>query len=82
MRMSSPTPRARKTPTNVSVRSDLVRRARELRLNLSQVLEDALEELIRQRERAAWLARNEDAIAAYNDKVAARGVFSDDWRQF
>lgn len=82
MRMPPTAARAKKTPTNVSIRSDLVRRARELRVNLSQVLEDALVATIRERERAAWLERNHDAIEAYNAQVESKGVFSDDWRRF
>ncbi len=72
----------RKTATNLSLRSDLVRRAKALDLNLSEVVEAALAQAIADAERAAWLAENRDAIAAYNDEVARRGVFSDDWRRF
>lgn len=74
--------RPRKTATNLSLRSDLVRRAKALDLNLSEVVEAALAQAIADAERAAWLAANRDAIAAYNDEVAKRGVFSDDWRRF
>ncbi len=80
MRMKST--RARKTATNLSVRADLVRRARELKLNLSEVLESALERAIRDAERAGWLEENREAIDAYNAHVAKHGVFSDDWRRF
>lgn len=73
---------SRKTPTNVSVRADLVRRAKQLGLNLSGLLESALEDAIRAAERDAWLAENDDAISAYNARVAEQGVFSDDWRKF
>jgi antitoxin CcdA len=72
----------RKTPTNLSLRADLVRRARELKLNLSAVLEAALEQAVRAAEREAWLAENAEAIDDYNARVAKRGVFSDDWRRF
>lgn len=72
----------RKTATNLSVRADLVRRARALQLNMSEVLEEALERAIRECEREAWLAENADAISAYNADVAERGVFSDAWRRF
>jgi antitoxin CcdA len=75
-------PRARKIPTNLSVGSDLVSRARSMKINLSKVLEDALEHAIRERERESWLAENRDAIADYNASVARRGVFSDGWRRF
>ena len=72
----------RKAPTNVSVRADLVRQARLLKLNLSELLETALEKAIRDQERAAWLEANRSAIDDYNAQVAKRGVFSDDWRRF
>jgi antitoxin CcdA len=74
--------KSRKTPTNLSVRADLVRRARELKLNLSDLLQQALERAIREAERRAWLADNDDAIDQYNEQVARRGVFSDGLRRF
>jgi antitoxin CcdA len=80
--MKSTPSRARKVASNLSVRADLVRRARALKLNLSNVLETALEQAIRDAERDAWLASNVDAISDYNAQVEKRGVFSDDWRRF
>ena len=71
-----------KVATNLSVRADLVHAARALRLNLSEVLETALEQAIRDGERRAWLDENRDAIEGYNAQVDKRGVFSDDWRGF
>jgi antitoxin CcdA len=79
MRMAT---KARKVPTNLSVREDLVRRAKELEINLSEVLDAALEEAIRREEQHAWLEANKDAIAQYNEFVEKNGVFSDDWRRF
>lgn len=81
MRMSIAADR-RKAPTNVSVRADLVRQAKLLKLNLSELLETALEKAIREHECAAWLEANRSAIDSYNAQVAKRGVFSDDWRRF
>jgi antitoxin CcdA len=80
--MASAQNRVRKTPTNLSVRNDLVRRARELGLNLSEVLETALEAAVRAAELTEWEATNRDAIDAYNEHVAKHGVFSDGWRKF
>ena len=82
MRMPAAQDPWRKTATNLSLRADLVRRARELKINLSAVLEDALEQAVRAAEREAWLAENTEAIEDYNARVAKRGVFSDDWRRF
>lgn len=74
--------RARKTPTNLSLRSDLVRRAKQLELNLSDVVDAALEAAIQEAENAAWLEENREAIAEYNALVKKRGVFSDGRRRF
>jgi antitoxin CcdA len=73
---------AKKTPTNVSIRADLVKRAKELGLNMSGLLEDALEEAIRAAEREAWQRENAEAIDYYNEWVAKHGAFSDAWRKF
>jgi len=73
---------ARKQPTNVTVRADLVRRAKQLGLNLSSLLEEAIERAIREAERRKWLEDNQDAIRAANEHFAKHGLFSDDWREF
>jgi antitoxin CcdA len=73
---------ARKTPTNVSVRADLVRRAKDLGLNLSGLLESAIEQAIRAAEREAWQRDNAEAMDSYNEWVAKHGAFSDAWRKF
>jgi antitoxin CcdA len=74
--------RAKKAPTNLSVRTDLARRAKALKLNLSQVMEDALVKAIRDAERKLWLAENEEAIDEYNAHVERHGVFGERWRRF
>ena len=81
MRMPAPI-RDRKVPTNVTVRADLVRRAKRLGLNLSGLFEDAIERAVIDAERKAWVKANEEAIDAYNAHVAKHGVFSDSWRRF
>jgi len=71
----------RKAPTNLSLRIDLVQRAKTLGLNLSQVVESALEEAIRKEEQARWLAENEKAIDHYNSVVEKYGLFGEEFRQ-
>lgn len=77
-----PSERNRKGATNLSVRVDLVRRAKALQLNLSDLFEQALQRAIADRMEDAWRADNRDAIRAYNEGVEQRGVFSDQWRRF
>jgi antitoxin CcdA len=68
--------------TNLSVNSDLLRKARECGLNLSAVMEAALVEEIRKAQRERWLAENREAIDAYNEDIERNGVFSDGLRSF
>ncbi len=68
--------------TNVTVNTDLLRRARDLGVNLSQTLEQALVDVVRERARARWLEENRSAIDAYNSGVAQRGSFGDGLRGF
>jgi antitoxin CcdA len=75
-------PAAPKRPTNVSINSDLLAKARAAGLNLSATLEQALIDQLRKRQRGKWLAENRGAIEAYNDKVERTGVFSDGLRSF
>lgn len=73
---------APKKPTNVSINSDLLKKARELNINLSATLELALAEQLRIEQRTQWLRENADAIQAYNQFVEANGTFSDSVRKF
>ena len=73
---------APKKPTNLSINSDLLKKARELDINLSSGVEDALEQLIKRKLSERWISENRDAIASYNEYVDANGVFSDGVRGF
>jgi antitoxin CcdA len=78
----APARRPRKAPTNLSLRIDLVQRAKALDLNLSEVVERALEKAIIEAEQARWLAENEKAIEYYNSVIEKYGLFGDEFRQF
>jgi antitoxin CcdA len=75
-------PGAPKRPTNLSLNSDLLRQARELDINLSQVLEQALDAEVRKKRAEQWLQENRVAIAQYNADIELNGVFSDGLRSF
>ncbi len=75
-------PRAPKKAANLSVNADLLRGARELNINLSATLEQALIHALEQHRREQWLVRNRDAIDACNEHVEAHGVFSAELRIF
>lgn len=73
---------APKKPTNVSINSDLLAKAKELKINLSATLETALVDLVNAKQRELWKRENKKAIDAYNQLVDEHGIFSDDLRSF
>ncbi len=73
---------APKKPTNLSVNSDLLKKAKELDINLSSALEQALSAQLKEKQAQLWLERHHVAIAAYNQSVEENGVFSDGLRSF
>ena len=60
----------------------MLNKAKDLDINLSATLEQALAEALKKKQREQWLAENRNAINAYNEHVEAHGVFSDDLRSF
>lgn len=72
----------KKQPTNLSIRSDLLRQARARKINLSQTLEESLEKILKERDRQLWLEENREAIAVANRFVAEQGLWSDGLRRF
>ncbi len=71
---------ATKRPVNLSVNGDLLRQAKELKVNVSQVLEVALASQVKRLREAQWLEDNKEAIDAYNQHVAENGLPSDSVR--
>jgi antitoxin CcdA len=71
-----------KKPTNVSINSELLLKAKQLNINLSATLETALTEIVNAKQREIWKHENETAIKAYNKMVENTGVFSDELRSF
>ena len=73
---------APRKPTNLTVNSDLMRKAKERKINVSSVLESALAEELRQREKSDWKEENQESINYYNRKIHEIGLFSDGMRTF
>ena len=71
---------ASKKPTNLSVNSDLLSRAKELKINLSATFEQALVIELKKYERLKWLKKNKMALSALNDLTEKNGLFSDGFR--
>lgn len=73
---------APKKAANLSINGDLLNKAKDLDINLSATLEQALVETLKKVQRERWLAENRKSIVAYNEHVETHGVFSDDLRSF
>lgn len=75
-------PDAPKKSTNLSINSDLLRQAKERRINLSQALEARLAEMLKEEYYRHWNEENKEAIEDYNRRVEAQGAFGDGLRRF
>ena len=73
---------ARKQPTNLSIRSDLLQKAKARKINLSQALEKSLEKILQEQDRQTWVEENREAMEAANRFVAEHGLWSDGLRRF
>ncbi len=71
-----------KRPTNVSVNAELLDKAKQLGINLSQTLEEQLGVLVREAEARDWLKQNARAIDAYNKRIERERIWSDGIRGF
>ncbi len=71
-----------KKAANLSIRADLLEEARALKINLSQTLETALANIVKQEKERRWLEENRAAIEAYNLHIEKHGLFSDRFRTF
>ena len=73
---------APKKATNLSINSDLLKRAKALKINLSKNFESYLNQLVREQEEKKWIEENAKAIESFNKRVEETGVFSDGLRSF
>jgi antitoxin CcdA len=74
--------RAGKRSANLTISAKLLDKAKSLKINLSQTLEERLAEVVREAEAEEWLAANRRAIDAYNARMERDGVWSDQVRGF
>ena len=71
-----------KKATNLSINKELLAEARNLKINLSATLEEALMEKVREEKRKQWLEENREGIQACNELAEKNGLFSDKYRVF
>jgi antitoxin CcdA len=75
-------PSAPKKTTHLSINSDLLRQAREEKINLSQALEKHLAESMLEIKRERWRESSREAIEEYAQFVEKHGCFGDSVRCF
>ena len=73
---------APKQTAHLSINSDLLRQAKEEKINLSQTLEKYLAQAIRDNRRQEWLDNSHEAIEEYRQFVEKNGCFGDSLRCF
>jgi antitoxin CcdA len=73
---------APKKATNLSINSDLLKKAKDLNINLSAALEQTLVEQLSAKQKEQWLSENRKSINAYNTYVDEQGSFGDHLRSF
>ena len=73
---------SQKKATNLSINKELLAEARNLKINLSATLEQALVEKVREEKQKKWLEENREAIQACNKLAEESGLFSDKYRVF
>lgn len=67
---------------NLTIDAALSDTAKQLGINLSREAECGILLAVRRIQDAAWLTENAAAIAAYNTRLEAEGLFSDEFRTF
>jgi len=73
---------APKRPVNLSLNSKVLEMAKEMKMNISQTVDELLTEAVLKRYWAEWKVNNKEAIDHYNARIAKEGLFSDRYRTF
>jgi len=67
---------------NLSINSSLIEGSRKYEIDLSELLEQALIDALKEKKHLEWVDQNREALEAYNERIEQRGVFSDGLRAF
>ncbi len=71
-----------KRATNLSLSSDVLKAARQLEINISQVCDQHPREVVRIELERRWREDHANFIAAYNATIEAEGLPLNEWRSF
>ena len=73
---------APKKPTNLSLNSKVLEKARELGMNVSQTVDTLLAAEVRRCYWQKWNEENKDGVAEYNARIASEGLPLTKYRTF
>jgi antitoxin CcdA len=65
---------SKRRPVNLTIREDVMREAKLLRLNASQAAEQGIAEAVKKAKEQVWLEENRGAIRAYNERIEKHGT--------
>ena len=80
--ISQPGTKATRKPTNVSLPTDLLDRAKRLDVNISRASERGLREEVHEAEARAWAAQHADFIDELNARIEHDGLPLEEHRMF
>ena len=69
---------ARRQSVNLTADSELVRRVRDEKGNLSALLEGSMRAFLAKKELERWREENHQSFESYNQMIEKHGLFSDD----
>jgi len=81
-RIGQPPGPGRKRAVNVTVDETILAEAKQLGLNLSQVLEDELRKRVTEEKTRRWQEENREAIEAHNSFIEKHGIWSTKYRSW
>ena len=72
---------SRRRPVNLTIREDILKDAKDLKLNASKAAELGISNAIREARAAAWLEDNKSALMAHNQRIENEGILlTPDWK--
>lgn len=71
-----------KRAVNVSIDAELLKVAKEIKINLSQAFEETLRERTKEERIRRFREEHREAIESYNRFIERAGVFGEEWRKW
>ena len=81
-RIGRPPAPGRKRAVNVTVDEEVLSTAKQLGLNLSQVLEDELRRRVTEEKTRRWEEENRETLEAHNRFIEKYGIFGEEFRNW